>query len=59
MAKHNEIVNNFKGHLEHFDFNHKEHKYLVSISHKGQITILVYELRHVTKGTFYHRYVIL
>ena len=29
MAKHNEIVNNFKAHLEHFDFHQKEHKYLV------------------------------
>lgn len=29
MAKHNEIVNNFKAHLEHFDFHQKEHKYLL------------------------------
>ena len=28
MAKHNEIVNNLKGHLEHFDFNHKEQRTL-------------------------------
>lgn len=31
MAKHNEIVNNFKATLSNFDLNNKEHKYLVSI----------------------------
>ncbi|XP_052821143.1 high affinity cGMP-specific 3',5'-cyclic phosphodiesterase 9A-like isoform X2 [Mya arenaria] len=29
MAKHNEIVNNFKAIMDHFDINNKEHKYLL------------------------------
>ena len=49
MAKHNEIVNNFKAHLEHFDFHQKEHKYLVCSSYRFYLNPLM------TNG-FTHRY---
>jgi len=33
MAKHNEIVNNFKANIGEFDLTNKEQKYLVSSHH--------------------------
>ena len=45
MAKHNEIVNNFKAILDDFDFNNKEHKYLVGSQAFLSVKILIFHTK--------------
>lgn len=60
MAKHNEILNNFKSVVKNFDFKSQEHKSLVCIWHEMSLknhSQTIYDKKKYTSKTWFFGFI--